>query len=125
MKPNDVIEVTCPDCNKSRPIKWSAYKSKKEGPPYYQRDRKCAGKHVTSEKTKNKISRSLTGRTLSPETKDKISEYRKAHPELWVTLQPELGRGKRFMPQSDETKEKIKKSMIEFNRKKKESESNE
>lgn len=115
MKPDDLIEVVCPDCGGKREIKWSAFKNKKKqqkiGPPYYQKDRACSNKRKMSEEQKKKISEKLTGRTISQETKVKIQAYRKAHPELWTTLQPELGRGKRFRPHSEQTKLKISQAM--------------
>lgn len=96
MKPDDMVEVICPVCRSSRQIKWSALKNKKkQRTPYKQQCRACANSRPMSDEQKEKISQKLTGRTLSAETRAKIQDYRKAHPELWTTLQPELGRGKK------------------------------
>ena len=98
------IEVLCLICDKTRFINKSSYKSDLNVEPYIQTCGGCGRSgRILSEDHINKIKEALTGRKLSTETKQKISEYRKAHPELWVTLQPELGRLSRKENKKDQS----------------------
>lgn len=114
MKPDDVIEVICSSCGAKRELKWSAYKKKRIGPPYVQRCGSCAQQEKKlTEETKKKISDSLTGVPKDQEMRDRLAEYRLAHPS--DNLIPGAGGGwnkdLKTGPLSEETKKKISDSM--------------
>ena len=121
MSSEEKIEVTCPKCpenDNKRTIKAVCWKPKKDGigPPYIKVCRKHSqeGK-IISQEQKDKTSKKLKGQPKSPEMKQKLSLYRKEHPELWITL--EYGKGAGWNegletgPMSEETKQKISESM--------------
>lgn len=103
------IEVICPTCEKTRQLNKSSYKGDLSKQPYIQTCGGCARSGRTmSPEAVGKIREAMTGRKLSDETKDKIRLYRKSHPELWVTLQPELGpKARKGTKHSEESKKKI------------------
>src|SRR5581483_7104523 len=76
------INVICPICLESRPMRVSSYNGSLDKEPYIQVDGHCAqlGK-VISEEQKEAIRNALKGRTLSEEHKQKIFEYRENNPE--------------------------------------------
>ena len=107
------ITVLCPICSTTRQINKSSFKGNLGSEPYIQECRKCTNKQRTqTAESKAAISAALSNRSLSEQTKKKISDYMKAHPELWLTLQPELGPISRIdTHHSDESKKKISKGV--------------
>lgn len=113
------IDVVCPTCEKTRQINKSSYKGDLSEHPYIQTCGSCArsGRQMSPE-TIEKIKIALTGRSLSEETKEKIREYRKSHPELWVTLQPNLGpKSRKGTHHTDDSKKKISEGVKKAKRK--------
>ena len=121
MKRSEMFEkifVACPVCCKSRSINKSSYKGDLLVEPYVQECRACSNKQRRhNDESKKAISNKLTGRTLSAETKNKISDYRKLHPELWKILKPELGPISQIgTHHSDSSKDKISKGVSKSKR---------
>ena len=107
------IEVICPTCEKTRQLNKSSYKGDLSKQPYMQTCGGCArsGRIMPAEAIE-KIRQANLGKTLSEETKEKIRQYRKAHPELWQTLQPELGpQARKGTKHSEKSKKKISDSV--------------
>ena len=127
-----MFEVICPTCEEKRMV--AARKPWMTGPvPYVKVCKKCVGKgKAKSQETKDKLSAAVKA-LQTPEVLKAKSDFMKDHPELWLNLKQELGALSRIgtthtdetkqkmsnalkgRPKSQETKDKISKTMKDKN----------
>lgn len=111
-------EINCPKCGKPRTVSEVVYKRLLKNPKWC---RSCSQIANQTPEQRDKIRAALTGRPKSEEMRHKLSEYMKAHPEAWqgrVATGAGGGwnKGLSLSPRSEETKEKIRQSMMGKNK---------
>lgn len=105
-----IIDVICPNCNKIRQMNGNCYFGELTV-PYKQICKSCAqiGKIISSEQRK-KISQTLSGRKLTDEHKENISQYMLNNPEgiarTKILLENQCTTGMLGKTTSEETKQK-------------------